>query len=158
MWYYCYYPQTLFVGYATLDQLIAGKFDLNFNLLIELLSIKLLLSSFSLGSGLIGGMFAPSLFFGAILGTIYQQLMSTFTELLINFITWLSTITEINNLESILSFLTIAGAPAYAAVSLIIYHSAYIYSYMCLFFILGWSSCIIRFFISSTFNIINVNV
>eukprot|EP01035_Chromulina_nebulosa_P017517 gene17517-23078_t len=50
-----YFPQTLFVGYATLDQLLAG--------------LKIILSSFSLSSGLVGGVFAPSLFFGATIAS-----------------------------------------------------------------------------------------
>ena len=59
-----FYPQTLFVGYFILDQLLAGKIQLGLPLLLQLLGLKLLLSSFSLGSGLTGGVFAPALFFG----------------------------------------------------------------------------------------------
>lgn len=60
-----YFPQTLFVGYATLDQLLAGKIVLATPLLLQLLGLKLFLTTFSLGSGLVGGVFAPALFFGA---------------------------------------------------------------------------------------------
>ena len=47
--------QTLFVGYFILDQLLAGKLSMAMPLLLQLLGLKLLLSSFSLGSGLTGG-------------------------------------------------------------------------------------------------------
>jgi H+/Cl- antiporter ClcA len=50
-----FYPQTLFVGYFILDQLLAGKLTLALPLLLQLLGLKLLLSSFYLGSGMTGG-------------------------------------------------------------------------------------------------------
>eukprot|EP01036_Dinobryon_divergens_P032969 gene32969-42663_t len=71
-----FYPQTLFVGYFILDQLLAGKLTLAMPLLLQLLGLKLLLSSFSLGSGLTGGVFAPALFFGAVAGTAYHDTVS----------------------------------------------------------------------------------
>ena len=55
-------PQTLFSSYSTLDQLIAGREQLPVALLLALLGSKLLLTSFALSSGLVGGVFAPSLF------------------------------------------------------------------------------------------------
>lgn len=75
-----FYPQTLFVGYFILDQLLAGHIQLGMPLLMQLLSLKLLLSSFSLGSGLTGGVFAPSLFFGAVAGTAYHNLITSLLE------------------------------------------------------------------------------
>lgn len=69
------YPQTLFVGYTTLDTLISGQLHLSIGVLTQLLFLKVFLSSFSLGSGLIGGVFAPSLFFGAITGTLYHDML-----------------------------------------------------------------------------------
>ena len=50
-----YKLQTLFVGYFILGQLLAGKLSLALPLLLQLLGLKLILSSFSLGSGLTGG-------------------------------------------------------------------------------------------------------
>lgn len=57
-----FFPQTLFSSYSTLDQLISGKNPDPALLLVELLLVKLCLTSFSLSSGLVGGVFAPSLF------------------------------------------------------------------------------------------------
>ena len=56
------FPQTLFSSYSTLDSLIAGNDMLPVSLLVTLLVVKLILTSFSLSSGLVGGVFAPSLF------------------------------------------------------------------------------------------------
>lgn len=70
-----FFPQTLFVGYVTLDQLLAGKIQFPLPLLLQLLCSKLILSAFSLGSGLIGGVFAPALFFGAIAGAAYHDIL-----------------------------------------------------------------------------------
>ncbi len=99
-----YYPQTVFVGYATLDQLLAGtpswtplpiyfdsfvclgKIILPLALVTQLLGLKLLLSSFSLGSGLIGGIFAPSLFFGATAGTAYHAIITNIVASIHSFI------------------------------------------------------------------------
>ena len=72
-----FYPQTLFVGYFILDQLLAGKIQLGLALLLQLLGLKLLLTSFALGSGLIGGVFAPSLFFGTVAGSAYHAVISS---------------------------------------------------------------------------------
>lgn len=101
-------PQTLFVGYATLDQLINGKIELEFPLLVELLGLKLLLSSFSLGSGLIGGVFAPSLFFGATAGTAYHNILAAFIEFFKHL--------NVPETQMFNNFFTIANAPAYATV------------------------------------------
>lgn len=69
-------PQTLFVGYATLDDILAGKIHPAVPLSVALLGSKMLLSAFSLESGLVGGVFAPSLFFGAVLGNLYHDVNS----------------------------------------------------------------------------------
>jgi H+/Cl- antiporter ClcA len=120
-------PQTLFVGYATLDQLLAGKIQLALPLLSQLLGLKLVLSSFALGSGLIGGAFAPSLFFGAAAGTAYHDLLSSFIDYvnhwavsqhivsgLVN--NALAVANEVSILPTDVAFFTIATAPAYATV------------------------------------------
>lgn len=99
-----YYPQTVFVGYSTLDQLLAGKIQMPTEFLFQLLVLKVFLSTFSLGTGLIGGVFAPSLFFGAIAGTIYHDALCFVLQ----------------NVNSAMGdsgmLLSIASAPAYATV------------------------------------------
>lgn len=128
-----FFPQTLFVGYTTLDQLIAGKIELGTPLIIELLALKVFLSAFSLGSGLIGkfntipiilphscvldlkgGVFAPALFFGAAVGSAYQKLMS---GVVFNILEVVSTWNlDEKTLNDFFNFFTIANAPAYATV------------------------------------------
>jgi len=105
-----YYPQTVFVGYATLDQLLAGKIHLPLDFLIQLLGLKVFLSSFSLGTGLIGGVFAPSLFFGAVAGTIYHDIVCSLLH------TIDSALLTFDVHVSLPELVTLASAPAYATV------------------------------------------
>ena len=70
------FPQTLFSSYSTLDSLIAGKDMLPVSLLSTLLLVKLVLTSFSLSSGLVGGVFAPSLFVTLIAPKVLNFLLS----------------------------------------------------------------------------------
>lgn len=113
-----YFPQTLFVGYSTLDQLLAGStsIQLELPLLLQLLSLKLLLSSFSLGSGLVGGVFAPSLFFGATAGAAYHNLLCNLLDM--TGVSQMSTPNLLSPLTSsgLSNFFSIADGPAYATV------------------------------------------
>lgn len=61
-----FYPQVFGVGYGTIDEALFG--ELGFALLAGLVVLKLLATSLTLGSGGSGGVFAPSLFMGAMLG------------------------------------------------------------------------------------------
>lgn len=63
-------PQVLGVGYETIGDILAGQ-NLAFGLLMALMVAKLILTPLSLGSGFMGGLFAPSLFMGATLGGGY---------------------------------------------------------------------------------------
>jgi CIC family chloride channel protein len=54
------------VGYETMESLLAG--DLVFGVVVTLVGLKILATSLTLGSGGSGGVFAPSLFIGAMLG------------------------------------------------------------------------------------------
>ena len=64
-------PQTLGVGYESIDVVLAGGFSLIFAL--TLLAGKILATSICIGSGMSGGIFAPSLFIGAMLGSFVGQ-------------------------------------------------------------------------------------
>ncbi len=67
-------PQVLGVGYGTVEAVLRDvKFPLV--LLIALLGAKLLLTAISLGSGLVGGIFAPAMFLGAALGAAYGEVL-----------------------------------------------------------------------------------
>lgn len=67
-------PQTLGIGYDTMEAVLR---DVEFPLLllITLLVAKLLLTAISLGSGLVGGIFAPAMFLGAALGAAYGEVL-----------------------------------------------------------------------------------
>ena len=63
-------PQVLGVGYETVEAMLQDvKFSLP--LLLLLLLVKLAVTAISLGSGLVGGIFAPAMFLGASLGSAY---------------------------------------------------------------------------------------
>lgn len=73
-----HYPQVLFFGYETLNGLVAESATYK-DSVVELWSICLLkmsLTASCLGSGLMGGILAPSLFFGSTLGAGFQELLS----------------------------------------------------------------------------------
>ncbi len=61
-------PQVLGVGYDTLNHSLTASLGLS--LAVFLLAGKMLATSLCLGSGMSGGIFAPSLFLGGCLGTI----------------------------------------------------------------------------------------
>jgi CIC family chloride channel protein len=61
-----YLPQVLGVGYAAIGEVLNN--NLGIWILIALLIAKLILTPVSLGGGFFGGVFAPALFIGAMLG------------------------------------------------------------------------------------------
>ena len=66
-------PQMYGVGYPVLGNSIAGKYAIPF--LIVLLIAKMIATSLTIGIGGSGGVFAPSLFIGAMLGSAYGQIL-----------------------------------------------------------------------------------
>ena len=69
-------PEMYGVGHAVLERAIGGEYVLWFLLL--LLAGKILATSVTIAIGGSGGVFAPSLFIGAMLGTAYGQVMHRF--------------------------------------------------------------------------------
>jgi H+/Cl- antiporter ClcA len=69
------FPQILGIGYETIEAMLR---DVQFSLplLMSLLILKLLMAAVSLGSGLVGGLFAPAMFLGASLGAAYGKTLS----------------------------------------------------------------------------------
>ncbi len=61
-------------GLHLIGEAIAGDFNLGLGLMASLLLLKMLATSFTLGAGNSGGVFAPSLFMGAILGGMVGQM------------------------------------------------------------------------------------
>ena len=70
-----YYVQG--VGYATIQDILTGLLTAPY-LLLLLFGLKLLATSLTLGSGASGGIFSPSLFMGATLGSFYGILLNWF--------------------------------------------------------------------------------
>jgi CIC family chloride channel protein len=66
-------PEMYGVGYPVLDNAVAGHYTIAF--LVALLLGKMLATSLTIGIGGSGGVFAPSLFIGAALGSGYGQLL-----------------------------------------------------------------------------------
>lgn len=67
-----WYPQIFGVGYETIELALYGK--ITALLAVALLFAKLVATSLTLGSGGSGGVFAPSLFIGAMLGVAFSKL------------------------------------------------------------------------------------
>ena len=68
------YPQILGVGYETMDRALFS--DLEWKLLVILVFMKIAATSFTLGSGASGGVIAPSLFVGCMLGGAFGVLVN----------------------------------------------------------------------------------
>lgn len=70
-----FFPQLFGVGYETIGRVLQGE-HFPVALLGGLLVFKILLTALSLGMGFVGGVFAPSLFLGAMLGGLYGEVLS----------------------------------------------------------------------------------
>lgn len=85
--------------------------------LLDLLGAKLVATSLCVGAGLVGGTFAPSLFFGAVLGVAYQSLagsgLASLAEAIAAYQTSIGV--EVGS-WGVIPQLGVADAPAYAMV------------------------------------------
>lgn len=76
------YPEVLYWGFENVDILLESRPFVNSlpaSILIQLVGVKIIATSLSRASGLVGGYYAPSLFIGAATGMAYGKLMgSTF--------------------------------------------------------------------------------
>ncbi|MBN1293784.1 MAG: chloride channel protein [Candidatus Latescibacteria bacterium] len=70
------FPHIMGVGYDTIEVLFAGKISLV--VMILLVFIKIFATSITIGSGGSGGVFAPSLFVGAMLGGAFGTIVNMF--------------------------------------------------------------------------------
>ena len=70
-----FYPHIFGVGYETISQVLRG--EMLGTILIALLVAKILATSVTIGSGGSGGIFAPSLFIGAVLGGLFGNVAQT---------------------------------------------------------------------------------
>ncbi len=69
-----FYPHILGVGYETMDRALFS--ELGWKLLVILVFMKIAATSFTLGSGASGGVIAPSLFVGCMLGGAFGVLVN----------------------------------------------------------------------------------
>lgn len=69
-------PQIFNVGYKVIESALAS--ELTLAIVITLLILKLIATILTLGSGGSGGVFAPSLFMGAMLGTAFEIIATRF--------------------------------------------------------------------------------
>jgi len=67
-------PLTLGIGYETVESLLQG-IPFTPQELGWLLGIKLVLTTITQGSGFLGGIFAPAIYLGAVLGSLYGQVL-----------------------------------------------------------------------------------
>lgn len=67
-----FFPHVMGVGYETIEAALGGR--LGVDLVLALLALKILATSLTIGSGGSGGIFAPSLFMGAMLGQAFGRL------------------------------------------------------------------------------------
>lgn len=69
-------PQILGVGYDTIEAMLEDV-EFSLSLLLILLVVKTIVTAVSLGSGLVGGIFAPAMFLGASAGSAYGKLLAS---------------------------------------------------------------------------------
>ncbi|CAO2815165.1 unnamed protein product [Amaranthus hypochondriacus] len=73
------YPEILYWGFQNVDILLESRpfvKGLSANLLVQLVGVKIIATSFCRASGLVGGYYAPSLFIGAATGMAYGKLIA----------------------------------------------------------------------------------
>lgn len=68
-----FFPQILGVGYESITLALLGR--MSWSLLLVLVFVKIAATSLTIGSGGSGGIFAPSLFIGAMMGGIYGHVV-----------------------------------------------------------------------------------
>jgi CIC family chloride channel protein len=71
-----FFPVVKGEGYEVIREIIAGKFSAPVMILLVLVSMKILATSFTLGAGGAGGVFAPSLVIGSLSGYAYYFLLT----------------------------------------------------------------------------------
>jgi len=82
-----FFPQVLFFGYESLNNLLANK-TMPTWMLLSLLAAKTVATAISVGSGLVGGLFAPSLFLGSMLGASIHNMASALLMHVNRFFGW----------------------------------------------------------------------
>ena len=71
-------PQIMGIGHETMSGVLSGELQLSVLMLMALAAFKILMTAVSMAGGFVGGIFAPSLFVGTLIGSLYAQVMSIF--------------------------------------------------------------------------------
>jgi CIC family chloride channel protein len=72
-----FFPQILGAGEAFMHDILNGHLTLDVSLLLALGFLKLTMTAISQGGGFVGGVFAPSLFMGIVLGQAYGMTLNS---------------------------------------------------------------------------------
>ena len=72
------FPEIMGAGRETMNDVLQGHLEYALFPLLGLAIAKLLMTSISLGAGFVGGIFAPSLFIGTMLGELYGRVLNDF--------------------------------------------------------------------------------
>lgn len=111
------FPRILFNGYATLNAILANTQPEPPLSLLGYSFLKIGTTAFSLGAGLVGGVFAPSLFIGATAGAAFHSLVASATEFAAtNLVSLQLSLDVVPGSWGVLPILSVAAAPAYAIV------------------------------------------
>ncbi len=102
------FPHILGVGYSTIGDALTGQ--LSITMLGLLLGMKLLATSITIGSGGSGGIFAPSLFLGAMTGGFFGKIMNE----------WFPNFSSDSGLYALVSMGAVVAATTHAPLSAII--------------------------------------
>lgn len=70
-------PEVLGGGRSVMNEVLLGEADYLVGTLILITVVKMLVTTLSLATGFAGGIFAPSLFIGSLIGDAYGQVMNT---------------------------------------------------------------------------------
>lgn len=73
-----FFPHVRGEGYQLVRQLISDNYQSGIPILLMLIAMKMLATSFTLGAGGAGGVFAPSLVVGSLTGFFYYQVLTVF--------------------------------------------------------------------------------
>ncbi|HDP93811.1 MAG TPA: CBS domain-containing protein [Candidatus Aminicenantes bacterium] len=102
------FPQVFGVGYEAMDQALLGHMPIV--LLLTLVFVKILITSVTLGSGSSGGIFAPSLFMGAMTGGFFGHILHRL----------LPTVTAGSGAYALVAMSAVVGATTHAPITAIL--------------------------------------
>jgi H+/Cl- antiporter ClcA len=106
-------PQVLFFGYSSLNSLLDNK-TMPTWMLLSLLAAKTFATALAVGSGLVGGVFAPALFLGSMLGASVHNVASTVLAQ-INFFFDITTAGGIFSMSDVPAYTMVGAASTLAA-------------------------------------------